>query len=410
MSATGRAGAGARAAGVAGAFVLGEIAVFIFFSTSGFLVTRSWIGEPHAGRFLVKRGLRIFPALAFAVFTLAFVIGPLTTTSGLSAYVSAPETWLFLLNIFFCSQFGTLPGVFETAPFAGRVDQSLWTLGFEAACYLSVAALGFVRGLRASTLAGLALLLLILNQTPGLRDFGSSGDALFKATMLAPHFLMGAAAALAADRIVLDGRLAAAAAGALILSFLYGGFLQIFALAGTYLILFLAFAPLGPAAFAGRWGDLSYGVFLWGWPIQQMVELARPESGPVANFMLALPVALAAAASLTRGRRFARADRSSTNGASHARSGTPKYSTRHAAPTRRSRSGAPAASWSYQSRRCWQNHRYAHRHATLSSSVARSIPAPVAVEPVVCARSVLLCTMVASATTPSVAPARNCRP
>ncbi len=274
---------------------VGETAVFIFFATSGFLVARSWMMEPDAARFLAKRALRIVPALAFAVFVLAFVIGPLATKTPLPQYFSAAETWRFLLNIVFCSQYGTLPGVFETAPFAGRVDQSMWTLGFEAICYALIAALGASRLLGSNALIGLALACFAVNAAPGLRDMGPFGDALFKATMLTPHFLMGAAAAVAADRIVLSARLAAAAAAALTFSFLFGGFLQVFAIAGAYLVLFLAFAPAGPVLHAGRWGDFSYGVFLWGWPIQQMVEIARPETGPVVNFMIALPIALLAA-------------------------------------------------------------------------------------------------------------------
>lgn len=274
---------------------VGEIAVFIFFATSGFLVTRSWIAQPDASRFLLKRGLRIFPALAFAVLTLAFVIGPLVTEIPLTDYFGAAETWRFLLNIVFCSQYGTLPGVFEAAPFAGRVDQSMWTLGFEAVCYALIAGLGAARLLGANALLGLALACFVVNALPGLRDFGPAGDALFKATMLTPHFLIGAAAALSADRLVLSARFAAIAIAALIFSFLFGAFLQVFAVAGTYLVLFVAFAPLGPLAQAGRWGDFSYGVFLWGWPIQQMIEIARPETGPVGNFMLAMPVAFLAA-------------------------------------------------------------------------------------------------------------------
>ncbi|NJO37483.1 MAG: hypothetical protein HC871_07520 [Rhizobiales bacterium] len=105
-------------------------------------MTRSWMAAPGARRFLLKRALRIFPALAFAVFALAFIAGPILTTAPLADYFSAAETWRFLLNIAFCSQYGTLPGVFETAPFAGRVDQSMWTLGFEAVCYGLIAALG----------------------------------------------------------------------------------------------------------------------------------------------------------------------------------------------------------------------------------------------------------------------------
>ncbi|MDZ7626839.1 MAG: acyltransferase [Parvularculaceae bacterium] len=280
----------------AGGVGFGEIAVFIFFATSGFLVARSWLNDPHAGRFFRKRALRIFPALAFTVLMLTFVAGPLLTTAPLADYFMARETWAFVGNILFQSQHGTLPGVFETAPFAGRVDQSLWTLGFEAVCYAAVAILGALRLLGSRSLLVLAFVLLVAGMTPGLRQSGDLGDAAFKLTLLAPHFLIGAAAAIAANRIVLDARIALAAAGALVLSFLFGGFLIVFALAGSYLVLFLGCSRLGALRHAGRFGDLSYGVFLWGWPIQQLVETTAPALGPIGNFLIALPVALAAAA------------------------------------------------------------------------------------------------------------------
>lgn len=284
----------------AGGVGFGEIAVFIFFSTSGFQVARSWLNDPHPGRFFRKRALRIFPALAFTVLVLTFVAGPLLTTVALDDYFGARETWRFLGNILFQSQYGTLPGVFETAPFAGRVDQSLWTLGFEAVCYAAVAALGALRLFGSRALLFFAFALLVGGMTPDLRHAGPFGDALFKLALLAPHFLIGAAAAVAADQIVLDARAALAAACLLVFSFLFGGFLICFALAGTYLVLFLGCARLGPLKHAGRFGDLSYGVFLWGWPIQQLVEAAAPQTGPLANFLVSLPIALTAAATSWR--------------------------------------------------------------------------------------------------------------
>ncbi len=65
--------------GVPGADTLGGLGVAIFFSISGYLIALSWRRDPRPGAFLVKRSLRIFPALGVAVVLAAFLLGPVVT-------------------------------------------------------------------------------------------------------------------------------------------------------------------------------------------------------------------------------------------------------------------------------------------------------------------------------------------
>jgi peptidoglycan/LPS O-acetylase OafA/YrhL len=58
----------------------GYVGVLIFFSISGFLVSRSWVRDPQLISFAVKRALRIMPALVVALILSAVVLGPLVTT------------------------------------------------------------------------------------------------------------------------------------------------------------------------------------------------------------------------------------------------------------------------------------------------------------------------------------------
>src|SRR3954471_24573302 len=67
---------------------LNAIAVMVFFSISGFLLAQSWSIEPHLGRFLAKRALRIYPALIVVLLLSAFVLGPAVTTLPLADYLS----------------------------------------------------------------------------------------------------------------------------------------------------------------------------------------------------------------------------------------------------------------------------------------------------------------------------------
>jgi len=63
----------------------GAIGVYIFFALSGFLIARSWDADPHLGRFLARRGSRIFPGLAVCI----LVLGPVLTM--LTEYTAIKE-------------------------------------------------------------------------------------------------------------------------------------------------------------------------------------------------------------------------------------------------------------------------------------------------------------------------------
>ena len=77
----------------------GEVAVYIFFAISGYLVTQSWFRDPSIKRFLVRRLLRILPALIFVIVASALIVGALMTALSLSDYFSRYDTWSYLSKI-----------------------------------------------------------------------------------------------------------------------------------------------------------------------------------------------------------------------------------------------------------------------------------------------------------------------
>src|SRR5262249_28322776 len=92
-------------------------------------------------RFLVKRALRIVPALVVAVVFGAFVIGPMATAAPIGSYLRSPGPWWHLLagvrtKYLYC------PGLFATNPSPALLNGSLWSLRWEVACYALVVALG----------------------------------------------------------------------------------------------------------------------------------------------------------------------------------------------------------------------------------------------------------------------------
>lgn len=126
---------------------LGPLGVFIFFTISGYLIAASWDHDPHLLRFLARRALRIFPALAVCVALSVLVLGPVLTTLPLTDYFSNEHTWGYFRNIFLYISY-YLPGVFENNRVANAVNGSLWTLPIEFIMYFAVAVVGIIRGNR----------------------------------------------------------------------------------------------------------------------------------------------------------------------------------------------------------------------------------------------------------------------
>lgn len=279
----------------AGDSSLGRVAVMTFFVLSGFLLTRSYLSEPKLGAFARKRALRIAPALVAVVAVSLFLIGPVATTLAPAAYFSSGETWRYLANLFFYTGFDELPGVFSGAPIAGVVNGPLWTLKIEVLCYLTLAAVGAFRLLTPFAVAALVVAFYVGGAAIG---GGSHDGALYyldQYTDLARSFFAGAFLALVAARVALTGKAALLSVAGLVVAAPLGMVGDVFPLFGGYLVLWLGFADLGPVRRAGRLGDFSYGLYLWGWPAQQIVQTTLEPSHWAANVAVAAPLAFLAA-------------------------------------------------------------------------------------------------------------------
>jgi peptidoglycan/LPS O-acetylase OafA/YrhL len=129
-------------------WLLGSIAVWVFFSISGFLIARSFDRAPSSVDYCAARVLRIFPALAACVVVTALVLGPMVTSEPLSSYLVSSDLWRFLfgnLTLFWESR--ALPGVFKDHP-VDHAQITFWTLKFEMICYIGVLLLGTLGAFR----------------------------------------------------------------------------------------------------------------------------------------------------------------------------------------------------------------------------------------------------------------------
>lgn len=274
---------------------LGTIAVCVFFIVSGFLVTQSLLRSHSLFAYAGKRILRIFPALIVVVTLLALVLGPLVTTKTPSEYFLHDSFRDYLANMILVPRF-FLPGVFEALPFAGGVNGSLWTLRYEAVCYILLP-LALYAGLLgrplimaiAAVAASLLGWLAVNYLPPNLAYFDLRPTNLL---MFWAYFSAGAAMFVLRDRVPLDGRLAVIAALAGVLALRFGLFHLVFPIVGAYLVVYFAMQSWLAIAFL-RGRDYSYGFYLYAFPAQQLVTYAAPGHAVWwFNILAATPLAL----------------------------------------------------------------------------------------------------------------------
>ncbi len=277
---------------------IGHYAVDIFFILSGFVVTQSLLRDKDLVRFAVSRVLRVFPALFVAVLATVFVLGPLVSTHAPVDYFGNPATWRYLFGATSTLAVdGSLPGVFTNLPVSGVVNLPLWTLKYELAAYVlltGLAAVSFSSGriMLPIALIGLALAYLagrIVFPWPETESFVSN------ALHLNLSFLIGASA------YVLRRRLPLTPVIAILL------FAATYASSGTafyevsekifigYGLLWLAFMTPTRSTDWSRYGDVSYGLYIFTFPIQQTFFMLVPELQPLSLFAVSvlatLPVA-----------------------------------------------------------------------------------------------------------------------
>lgn len=275
--------------------ILGIFGVYAFFITSGFLVTQS-AQFGSVGGFLWRRALRIYPALVVCILLSVYVLGPLFSPLGIRRYLrwSNPleTTVLSVLNPSYGMK---LPNVQFYDPaiswLATFTNGSLWSISQEIFCYLILAALMAIGLLRAPFMAfalavGVTWQLFFEHPWPDtqlITDF----------TFIAPYFFCGSLLWFVMEKWQPNLVLASifAALGVLCLVFLpaysYGPMLF------AYPLVYIAISPSIQLPTLDRLGDVSYGTYLYGWPVEQVVNHALGQySTWWTVFGLSLPITL----------------------------------------------------------------------------------------------------------------------
>ena len=281
----------------------GALGVYAFFLLSGMLVTASFARQRSAPRFVALRIARLWPAVAAGSLVTVFVVGPLFTTLPLRDYFASGATWANLDNFstIVLKSGWTLPGVFEHNRFTFDVCAPLWTLPLEVRCYLIVLVtgmLGLLASARGAALAAalgcaaFALRVHLPHLQIGLRDFSETpGGYSFWPE---PFFMLGMLLYAWREQIDINGLTALALTMVFLVFRDTAGAQPLFYLAFVYGVLWVGTTPLLRRLVPRH--DYSYGIYLYGFMVQQCVASIAPQLSHVTAVLIAAPLILLCAA------------------------------------------------------------------------------------------------------------------
>jgi peptidoglycan/LPS O-acetylase OafA/YrhL len=257
---------------------LTETGVDAFFVLSGFLVAAAWTRQPDAARFALARLARLMPAMWGCLVVTAFAIVPVACWVA-GQPVPGPTTLATYVGVNAGGQLHQplLGDTTAALPTRGW-NLTLWTLSWELRCYL-VLVVGAVLGLlRPRVVLGCAVALwavaLGLELSPAGPLLHVVPEVYWMPQRAGLVFALGVAAWLYRDRIPMSSRLALVAAASLVVGVVVCDNYRVVGAPGlAYLVVWCGLA-------LGRWratqlvrSDLSYGLYLYGYPVQQALVM-----------------------------------------------------------------------------------------------------------------------------------------
>ncbi len=298
---------------------LGHMAVYGFFVLSGFLISMSWHRGPNLGNYLGKRIRRIYPGFLVALLLTVLVFGPLGSPD-YSSYFKGLSYHLLgwtanLLNLTENWEQFPFTETLQSVPYPHVLNGSIWTIRYEFLCYLLVAALGFTaqrfaqqvsrRTMRIALAAffGLVYVLYVGRLYGHFGLWNHLDDHMLTSWLVGQsdnvprlfvYFVAGMCCYAFRGRIRFTFPWLAVSAVGLVFSSLVPELLPLtLPVFGPYMLLALAFAPWLKLSRFGTKRDLSYGIYLYAFPIQQLLVLY---GGTYLNqwtaFLAALPFTL----------------------------------------------------------------------------------------------------------------------
>ena len=282
-------------------YSLGRVGVNVFFALSGYLIFQSLARDPHLLRFLAKRSLRIFPGLAVMLLITACLLGPLLSSLPAKEYFFRAETWAYLGKIKLWGD-DRLPGVFEHNRYPTTVNGSLWTLKWEWLMYCILGSVALIKrawwGMTILTLSiAFAALALLSDSNFYSGPLPVLGGLLSYQNPFLPGSFFFLGALLAVSQINSRAWLSPVVHWVIVVGAC--GVLAIGGSVATQIALWLlvpaVIVAVGESGLSKRIGidirnDVSYGLYIYAFPIQQSISALLPGATWWVSLLLATPL------------------------------------------------------------------------------------------------------------------------
>lgn len=243
-----------------------------FFVISGFFIFQSLQRSENLLDYLKNRFLRLFPAL-FVVLLVSLLLSPLVY-NGDTPFLENLQVYTYLPNNLSLYLFQSgIKGIFDANPYHS-INGSLWTIRYEFSLYLALVLLFYIKGNKVitQTLLGLALTILLITYNFFLERFAGSsilGMQGYHILNLGTFFVCGSFLASIEFKKYNSKWILYVSMILLLVSIYYHFYSEVKHILLTIIVMSVGFMPLPFFSDFGRIGDMSYGIYIYSFPIQQ---------------------------------------------------------------------------------------------------------------------------------------------
>lgn len=265
-------------------FPISRLAVLLFFSLSGFLVTGGLIKHGIA-HFIVSRALRLIPGLWVMLICTGLLVGLMFCDVSFLNMLSSPSFVDYIVyNGLLLGREYTIAGAFSASPLSTLVNGSLWTIPNEVRCYMLLVLVGSLLAFK-RLIIGVFISYLIINLIV------PANILPFVAALrpLVLSFFFGVLIYVWRSRVFLS--LPFGIGLSIVATCIPNGLLAQTAvgLSGAYLMFVISFTT--PNIFKGvskKMPDYSYGIYIYAFPVQQAVLFLGFGTTPYMNFLIGI--------------------------------------------------------------------------------------------------------------------------
>jgi peptidoglycan/LPS O-acetylase OafA/YrhL len=254
---------------------IGDICVGCFFIISGFFITQSFEKYNNIRKYYKARFCRIYPGLITVVIFTTFIMGPIISIEPIKKYLLSLETYKYMISRL-VPIYGThtLPGVFINNV-STAINGSLWSISPEIWCYIGISILGILNILKIRLLIlftwNILIVVIIIINYLNLPDLSTIYYIIYKFIMVVAFFLSGSLFYLYRDIIDLNIRNNFLSLLILLVLIYFEFYILSILLITPYLLFCFAYSKKIRIYNFAKYGDFSYGIYIYGFFIQQTI-------------------------------------------------------------------------------------------------------------------------------------------